>query len=77
MNLTEAIKHRLESILAERKVSQYYVAKNGGIAKQTINNLITKNNINVTVRTIYQICATLNFTLEEFFADPIFNNLDD
>ncbi|MCM1404425.1 MAG: helix-turn-helix transcriptional regulator [Prevotella sp.] len=77
MKLAEAIKLKLSNLLEERKLSQYALCKNGGIPQTTISNIMHRLDSKVSVFTIYQICATLNITLEEFFADPIFDNLDD
>ncbi len=77
MKLAEAIKTRLTTLLEERDLSKYALCKNGGIPQTTISNIMHRLDSKVSVFTIYQICATLNMTLEEFFADPIFDNLDD
>ena len=77
MKLVEAIGKRVESLLKERNLTQYYLFKHGGIPSTTINDVINIRKKRVSTDTIYQICSTLNLTLEEFFADPIFKNLDD
>ncbi len=77
MKLVEAIGKRVESLLKERNLTQYYLFKHGGIPRTTINDVINIRKKRVSTDTIYQICSTLNLTLEEFFADPIFKNLDD
>ncbi len=77
MKLSDAIAQRVKNLLNERKIKQYTLHKMGGIPKSTISNVVNNNREKVAVDTIYQICATLNISLEEFFADPLFNNLDD
>ncbi len=77
MKLVDAISQRLKNLLAERNISQYYLYKNGGIARTTINDIVNKRNLRVSTEVIYQICSTLNITLSEFFNDPLFENLDD
>ena len=77
MKLTEAIGKRVENLLKERKLSQYYLFKHGGIPRTTINDVISVRNKKVSTDTVYQICSTLGLTLEEFFADPMFLNIDD
>jgi len=77
MKLTEAISKRVQDLLSERNIKQYYLFKNGGMPRSTISNVINCQKKRVSTDTVYQICTTLGITLEEFFADPIFENLDD
>ena len=77
MKLNEAIAKRLKNILDERGLSNYYLFKKGGIPRPTISAVINKKKNNVGTQTVYQICATLEISLEEFFADPLFDDIDD
>ncbi len=77
MKLTEAISKRVQNLLRERNIKQYYLFKNGGIPRSTISNVINCQKKRVSTDTIYQICATLKITLIEFFNDEIFNDIID
>ena len=77
MKLTEAISKRVQNLLNERNIKQYYLFKNGGIPRSTISNVVNCQKKRVSTDTIYQICTTLRITLEEFFADQVFENLED
>ena len=77
MKLIEAISQKVKNLLDENNLTQYEFCKRGGISRSLIWNIINLNKKKVTVDTIYEICATLEITLEEFFSDPLFNNLDD
>lgn len=77
MKLIEAIGKRVENLLKERGISQYYLFKIGGVPRTTVNDIVNVRKKRVSTDTIYQICSTLNLTLEEFFADPIFKDIDD
>ncbi len=77
MKLVEAIGKRVENLLKEKGISQYYLFKNGGVPRTTINDVINVRKKRVSTDTVYQICSTLGLTLEEFFADSLFKNLDD
>lgn len=79
MKLTEAIAIRVKNLLSERGLSQYSLFKNGGVPRSTVSNVVNNNKKRVSTETIYQICATLDITLTEFFNDPLFSkeNLDD
>ena len=77
MKLVEAIGKRVENLLKERGLTQYYLFKNGGVPRTTVNDVITVRKKRVSTDTVYQICSTLGLTLEEFFADPLFYDIDD
>ncbi len=77
MKLTEAIAQRVKDLLDERNFKQYDLFKKGGIPRSTLSALVNSKIKNVSTDLVYQICATLGITLEEFFADKLFENLDD
>lgn len=77
MKLVEAIGKRVENLLKERGLTQYYLFKNGGVPRTTVNDVINIRKKRVSIDTVYQICSTLGLTLEEFFADPLFYDIDD
>lgn len=77
MKLVEAIGKRVENLLKERGLTQYYLFKNGGVPRTTVNDVINIRKKRVSLDTVYQICSTLGLTLEEFFADPLFYDIDD
>ena len=77
MKLVEAISVRVQRLLNEKGVNQYYLYKNGGIPRSTISNVVNCRKKKVSTDTVYQICTTLGVTLEEFFADVLFTELDD
>lgn len=70
MKLNEAIAKRLSDILSERNLTPYAVAQKGGIAKQIVYAAVNGEYKKVSVDTVYQIAATLDMSLEEFFGDP-------
>lgn len=77
MRLNEAIAKRLKQVLATRCLTAYKVAKLGGIPKQIIYSILKCEYRRISVDVIFQTTATLNMTLEEFFADPIFGEVTD
>lgn len=77
MKLVEAIGKRVENLLKERNLTQYYLYKTGGIPRTTINDVVNVRKKRVSTDTIYQICSTLNLSLKEFFDDHMFENLED
>ena len=77
MKLVEAIGKRVEQLLKERGLSQYYLFKAGGVPRTTVNDVINIRKKRVSTDTVYQICSTLGLSLEEFFTSPLFSDLDD
>lgn len=77
MKLHEAISQRVRNLLEQKGLKQYALFKQGGIPRSTISTLINANIKKVSTDLIYQICSTLEISLQEFFDDPLFNNLDD
>ena len=77
MKLVEAIGKRVENLLEEKGISQYYLFKTGGVPRTTVNDVVNVRKKRVSTDTVYQISSTLGLTLEEFFADPMFKDLDD
>lgn len=77
MKLKEAIAQRVQNLLDERNIKQYYLFKNGGLPRSTVSNVINCKKGRVSTDTVYQICSTLGLTLGEFFSDKLFDNIDD
>ena len=77
MKLTEAVGKRLQNILEERNLTQYGLSKLGGVPRQTINIVVKGQHDRLALDTVYQITASLGMSLEEFFADPIFDEVTD
>ena len=80
MKLVEAVAKRTENLLAEKEITMYQLAKNGGINRSTVWHVVNVDLARVsTVKldTVYQIAATLDMTLQEFFDDPLFDDISD
>lgn len=77
MRLTEAIGKRIENLLKERNITQYELCKRGGIPRSTVSVIIAGKPQTVKMDTVYQIAATLEMSLEQFFSDPIFDEVTD
>ncbi len=77
MKLVEAIGQRVKQLLNDRKLSLYQLYKLGGVPRSTVSDIILVKKKRVSTDTVYQICATLGITLQEFFSDPIFDEVSD
>lgn len=80
MKLIEAIGIRIERLRTKNGLTIYELAKQAGMPRGTIWKIehhdptLVKT---VKLDTVYQIAATLNMSLKDFFDDPIFVEVDD
>ncbi len=77
MTLTEAVGIRTQTLLEEKGWKQYDLFKEGGIPRATVSCVVRAKKGTIKIDTVYQIAVTLGKTLEEFFADPIFEQVTD
>lgn len=79
MTLKEAVALRLSEILDSRGLSQYDLSQLSGVAESTISTLKRGKTKSLNLSTLYDLCASLNIELEEFFADSKLKikNIDD
>ncbi|MBQ2714542.1 MAG: helix-turn-helix transcriptional regulator [Clostridia bacterium] len=77
MKLSKAIGKRVEILLKERNMTQYKLSKKGGIPRSTISVIIDGKYETVKLDTVYQIVATLDISLKEFFDHEIFDDIED
>ena len=72
MNITQAIKNRIEELCQENGITQNKMCTLCGITQSTINNIMNRNQKDVSLLTIVRKCNGLNMTLEDFFNCDIF-----
>ena len=77
MSLSEAIGKRIRMLLEERNMTQYSLCKLGGLSRATINMIVTGKVRAARIDTLYQIAATLEISLADFFQHPIFDDVTD
>ena len=74
MQLNDAIKKRLENIMAEKNItSRYKVSRDAGLDPTLLTDFFNKRTAYPRIDTLYFICEGLKMTLSEFFNDPLFN----
>lgn len=76
MKISEAISKRLDKICKERNLSINALANLCCLTQSTVQNLIKCNSNNPKLLTIVRICDGLEITLDEFFDDKLFRNID-
>ena len=77
MTLYDAVLQRLKQIMAEKNASLYTLNKEGGIPKSTLSQVLNKKQKKIKLDLIYDILSTMGVTLQEFFTDPIFEEVTD
>ena len=76
VKLSEAMSRKLLKICEERDISINKLATICLLTQSTVQNIIECNSSNPKLLTIVRICDGLGMTLEEFFSDELFNNID-
>ena len=67
MNLSNAIAIRLKELLNNKKMTQYQLFIQSGVAQTTISSLINAEYDTVKLNTLCNICQGLQIELSDFF----------
>lgn len=76
MKMQQAVSERVLFMCKERGITINALARQSALPPSTLKNIIYGVSKNPGVVTIKMICDGLNITIEEFFADDIFRNLE-
>ncbi len=76
MTLKEAIIQRIFDLVDEHGLTVNSLATASGITQSTLNNIVNGRNKSTTASTIKKICDGLGITIQDFFDDPIFQDLE-
>ena len=76
VKLSEAMSRKLLKICEERDISINKLATICLLTQSTVQNIIECNSVNPKLLTVVRICDGLGMTLEEFFSDELFKNID-
>lgn len=76
MTISDALSTKILNICNEKNISVNKLANICGITQSTIDNIVNRKSKNPKTLTIVRICDGLGITMNEFFSDPIFLNLD-
>ncbi|MBQ8398569.1 MAG: helix-turn-helix transcriptional regulator [Clostridia bacterium] len=67
---------RILELCAERKITVNKLSTICGITQSTLNNITGGRNNSATVVTIKKICDGLEISIRDFFASPLFDDLE-
>lgn len=76
MNIGEATKLRILGLCKENKITVNKLANMCGITQSTLSNIIGGRNNGTTISTVKKVCDGLNISIRDFFASPVFDNLE-
>lgn len=76
MKVDKAISEKINKILIERNLTINKLATISCLTQSTVESLVNGRSKNPKLLTIMKICDGLNISLDEFFDDEIFNNID-
>lgn len=76
MKLNDAIKEKINKVLIEKNITINKLASMSCLTQSTVDSLVNGKSKNPKLLTIVRICDGLGITLEEFFKDKLFKNID-
>ena len=77
LKVDKVVSERINKILIERNLTVNKLATLSCLTQSTVESLINGRSRNPKLLTIMKICDGLNMSLEEFFNDDVFINIDE
>ena len=77
MKLNEAISKRILNLCNENNITVNKLAMLSGLYQSTVNNILLGFSNNPQILTIYRICQGFNISIDEFFKDELFLDIED
>lgn len=76
MTIGCAVKCRIKNLCTEHNITLNKLATISGITQSTLNNITSGRNNSTSISTIKKICDGLEITIQDFFNDDLFYNLE-
>lgn len=76
MTISKAISTRIINICKEKDISINKLANSSFFTQSTLQSIVVGDSNNPKLLTISRVCYGLEITLEEFFADDVFKDID-
>ena len=76
MKVDKEVYKKINKILIERNLTVNKLATMSCLTQSTVESLVNGRSKNPKLLTIMKICDGLNMSLDEFFDDKIFNDVD-
>lgn len=76
MSVKDAVAQRIKVLCGERGITPNSLANISGVTPSTVYSLLDPSRREISVSTVKKLCDGLDITLGEFFAAPIFDELE-
>ncbi len=76
MGVKDAVVKRFSELCKERDIRLNELANRSGVTPSTAYSMMDDRRRDVSIVTIKKFCDGLDITLEDFFASPLFNELE-
>lgn len=76
VNMKTAVIYRLEELIRQKGITVNEAAIRSGVPPSTLKNILYGQSQNVGVVTIKKLCDGLDVTIQDFFGDSIFADLE-
>ena len=76
MEISEAIRHRINELLNQNNISAYKLSYRAGISASIISDCMRGKVKEPTISSIIHICEGFDIKLTEFFDSPLFDEVE-
>lgn len=76
MDLSEAIRTRINNLINERNLNVSQLCTLAGISRSTLSKFLAGRRKIIRLDIIEYICEGLNIKLKDFFDDEVFDNIE-
>ncbi|MBQ1256439.1 MAG: helix-turn-helix transcriptional regulator [Clostridia bacterium] len=76
MNIGQAVRKRIIELCDKYGYTVNSLANQCGVTQSTVNNIVSGRNKSATISTIKKLCDGLDMTIQEFFDDEVFYDLE-
>jgi len=76
MQLSNAIRKRINNLLKENNMNIWKLYKITGIPVSTLTHFLNEERKLINLKTLLHICEGFNIELKDFFDDPLFDEVE-
>lgn len=76
MSVKDAVAQRIKGLCEQRGITPNSLANISGVTPSTVYSLLDPSRREIFVSTVKKLCYGLDMTLGEFFAAPMFDELE-
>ena len=76
MTVKDAVVSRFKAICKDRGIAINELATLSGVTPSTVYSMMDSSRRDLSIITIKKLCDGLSISLDSFFSDPVFYNLD-